>query len=186
MEPITLILTALALGGGLVAKKTVEEATKDSYEAIKKLIAQKFSGKPEAQMALTKYEEKPKIWEAPLKDALIEVSADKDEEIMTMTKHLMEKIEPQHLAMGKYNVQTSGEIQGLVQGEQVRVTMNFDNSVKSQSSGKEILSKEERDILEVAHHKNGDIYVDSIQNFGEDIIDLPIKDYDTDYQSSYG
>jgi len=130
METIMFILNAIATGIGIAAKKTVEEATKDSYEKLKARLKKNFSMKPEAQMALMKYEEKPKVWEKPLKDALIEIGADKDKKLIEIAKTFMEQMNPQQATMGKFNIQIKGGVRGFVQGDKNHVTMNFAENSK--------------------------------------------------------
>ena len=91
MEPITLILTALVAG----TAKAAGDAAPDAYNGLKALIQKKFAGKPEAEMALTKHEEKPKVWEEPLKEALTESGVDKDEEILKMAQELLKQLKSQ-------------------------------------------------------------------------------------------
>lgn len=91
MDPITLILTALITG----TAKAAGDAAPDAYKGLKALIQKKFAGKPEAEMALAQHEEKPKIWEAPLKEALAESAVDKDEEILKAAQALLDKIKAQ-------------------------------------------------------------------------------------------
>jgi hypothetical protein len=128
MEPITLILAALAAGAIAGIQATASQAIKDTYASLKKLIQFKFAGQQDAELALAKYEEKPEIWEAPLKNALAEVAADKDKEIVTVAQKVMALIDPEQAAMGKYNVQITGNVQGLVQGDNAQVTMTFNDN----------------------------------------------------------
>ena len=99
MDPITLILTALATG----ATKAAGEAVPDVYKGLKTLIQKKFAGKPEAEMALTKHEEKPEVWKEPLKEALAESGIDKDEEILKAAQALLEQLKPE-AAAGTINI----------------------------------------------------------------------------------
>lgn len=125
MDVITLILTALTAGAVAGAQATAGEAIKDAYHGLKVLIQRKLTSKPEAEIALAKYEDKPKVWEAPLKEALTEANVDKDEEIIRAAQKLMTLVNPQQAAMGKYNVQITGNVQGFVQGDNAHVEMNF-------------------------------------------------------------
>lgn len=127
MDPITLILTALAAGGAALAKGTLGEAGKEAYKGLKALIKRRFADKPEAETALVKYEDKPNVWEVPLKDALVETTTGRDEEIIMAAQQVMASVNPQQAAMGKYNVQITGDVQGFVQGDHAEVTMKFDN-----------------------------------------------------------
>lgn len=121
MEPISLLLAALAVGGQAVAGEVIA----DVYENLKGYVKRKFVGDPEAEMALAKHAEKPEVWEAPLREALVRHGADKDEEIITAAQQVMTHVNPQQAATGKYNTQITGDVKGLVQGDNARVNMSF-------------------------------------------------------------
>jgi hypothetical protein len=127
MDPITVIVTALATGAAAAAKETASEVIKDAYHGLKALIQRKFADKPEAESILAKHAEKPAVWEAPLKEALAEVAADRDAAILTAAQQLMALIDPQQAATGKYTVHIAGNVQGVVQGDHAQVTMSFGN-----------------------------------------------------------
>ena len=91
MDPITVILTALVTG----AAKVAGDAIPDAYQGLKALIQKKFAGKPDAEMALAKHEEKPKVWEEPLKEALVESGVDQDQEILKAAQALLDKTKEQ-------------------------------------------------------------------------------------------
>ena len=125
MDPVTLIASALAAGAAAAAKDTASQAVKDAYAGFKALIQKRFTDRPEAEMALAKHEEKPKVWEAPLKDALVETGVDKDQEVLQMAQQLLKLVHPQQAAQGKYSIQI-GEAKGVVIGDDAEVTMTFD------------------------------------------------------------
>ncbi len=125
MDPLTLILTALVAGAAAGTQSTAAEGIKDTYHGLKALIQRKFAGKPDAELALLKHEEKPEVWKAPLKDALIETAADRDEEIIKEAQKLMALVNPQQAAIGKFNTQITGNVQGFVAGDNAQVTMTF-------------------------------------------------------------
>ena len=124
MEPATaLILTALAFG----AREVASEAIKDSYKKLKGLVQRKFAGNQEAETALATYERDPDTGEAPLKEFLTQAGANKEAEIIEASQRLITHVNPQQAASGKYNVQSTGNVQGYVQGDHANVTMNFNN-----------------------------------------------------------
>ncbi len=127
MDPLTLILMALASGVTAATQEVDSEAVKDAYHGLRALLQSKFAGQPEAELVLAKHEEKPKVWEAPLKEALVEVAADQDEEIIRAAQKLMGQLNPQQAVAGKYNVQITGKVQGFVLGDNAQVEMNFGN-----------------------------------------------------------
>lgn len=75
-------------------------------------------------MVLAKYGEKPKVWEEPLKNALAQIGANKDEEIVRQAQQVMKLIKPQQASHGKYNIQIC-EGKGIVIGGDAQVTQNF-------------------------------------------------------------
>ena len=126
MDPITLILTALAAG----LQATASEAVKDAYTGLKTVLQRKFAGKPSAEMVLTEHESDPKTWEAPLKKALVQEGVSQDPEVIAAAQKVMSRDQPQQAAMGKYNVQIAGNVQGFAQGDHQNVTMNLENELK--------------------------------------------------------
>jgi hypothetical protein len=130
MDPITLILTALSAGAVASAQTTAAEAVKDAYHGLKTLLQRKFTDKPSASVALVEHEQNPQVWEAPLRQAISQERVYQDQAIIEAAQKLMAQIHPQQAAMGKYNVQIVGNIQGYAQGDYQQVTMNFDNEPK--------------------------------------------------------
>src|SRR5258708_31539720 len=111
MDPITLILTALTAGATASLKDTANQAVKDAYNGLTTLIKNKFAGKSDAEMALTQHEKKPNVLKAPLEESLKETGVDRDQDIITAPQHVMTLVQPQQAAMGKYNVQITGNVQ---------------------------------------------------------------------------
>lgn len=130
MDPITLILSALAAGAAAAAKDTASEAIKDTYQGLKVLVQRHFSGKPRAEMVLDEYEKEPGVWKEPIKKALTETGIDKDEAIVKAAQALMAKVDPQAAAQGKFNINISGSVEGQVIGDHAQVTMNFNGAPK--------------------------------------------------------
>lgn len=131
MDPVTLILSALSLGAAAGVQAAASATIKDTYQGLKTLIQRKLIDKPEGELILAKHTEKPNTWELPLKETLIEVGADKDEEIIKAAQRVMTLVNPQQAAIGKFNVQVAGDVQGFVQGDNTQVTMTFgDKTIK--------------------------------------------------------
>lgn len=130
MDPLTLILTALTAGATASFKDTANQTVKDAYNGLKVLIKSKFAGKPDAEMALVQHEKKPDVWKAPLEEGLKETGVDRDQDIIAAAQQLMKLVQPQQAAMGKYNVQIAGNVQGYAQGDNQQVTMNFGSEPK--------------------------------------------------------
>src|SRR2546429_6935807 len=130
MDPITLILTALTAGAAASVKDVTSSAIKDAYTELKGFLQRKFAGKPSAEVALNEHETDPKTWESPLRKELSQMQVDQDENIIEAAQKVMTLIQPEQAAMGKYNVQITGNVQGYAQGDYQQVTMNFGNEPK--------------------------------------------------------
>lgn len=108
MEPVTLILTALAAGtsaGVLDAlKDDAKEKVKAAYGKLHGLVKNRVSGRPHGELALAEYESSPKKWEGLLTAELIEAGAAQDDDLVAAAKVLLELIDQSGAKSGKYNV----------------------------------------------------------------------------------
>ena len=106
MEPVTLIVTALAAGAGAGAldalKDDVKEMAKAAYARLRGLATKRLSGRPHGELALAEHETAPGKWEALLAAELTEAGAARDDELVAAAKALMELVGP--AGAGKYNV----------------------------------------------------------------------------------
>jgi hypothetical protein len=89
MEPVTLIVTALALGAAAGLKPTAERAVKDAYSGLKSLIERKF-----AKVDLSLLEARPenKNRQAVVEEELQEVGAHQDAEILKQAQTLLDTV----------------------------------------------------------------------------------------------
>jgi hypothetical protein len=90
MEPLTMIVSALAAGAAAALKPTAEQVIKDVYAGVKALIQRKY-----AKVDLTPIERRPES-EAKRKSVqedLTEVGADKDPELLKQVTMLIEVLE---------------------------------------------------------------------------------------------
>ena len=125
IDPISVILAALAVGAAESAKEVGSEALKDTYNGLKKLIQRKITDKSDAEL-LDKYEAELKALEASLKDVLTKVSADKDKEIIGAAGEFLNQV-------NKYNITIMGNAFGTATGDSQHVEMTFelpDNKTK--------------------------------------------------------
>lgn len=124
MDPISLILSALIAG----AAKASGGVAQDAYDGLKALIKRKFESqdKSDSSSLLDKYEQKPEKTRPLLEDELTEVGLDKDEEVIKLAQKLMEQVNPQEAAEGKFNIQISGgTVQGLTQQNTGTINQTF-------------------------------------------------------------
>jgi hypothetical protein len=112
MDPITLIVTALAAGAAAGALDTVTDGAKAgitaAYAKLRGLLTRRVAGNQVAEVALAQYEADPKTWEAPLTTTLTTLGAADDAELVTAAKALMELVDQSGARAGKYNVTIKG------------------------------------------------------------------------------
>lgn len=121
MEPLALIVAALVAG----ATKAAGDAVPDAYKGLKSLIKRKFGSDPVAEMVLEEHESDPETYEAPLKKKLKEAGADQDEVILKAAQELLEQLNPEASAVGKYQVEFQGEVKGAQVGDSNIQTNRF-------------------------------------------------------------
>ena len=108
MDPITLIVAALAAGasGGAISalQDDVKGAVIAAYGKLRGLVAKRVAGNPGAELALTEYEADPEHWQTPLTAKLTRLGAADDTELVAAAKALMELVDSVGARVGKYNV----------------------------------------------------------------------------------
>src|SRR5260370_4648586 len=88
IDPISLIVAALAAGAAAAAEATASQAVKDASNGLKALTHTRFAGRPEASVALTQHELAPQVWQAPLRDSLDKTGAATDPIILEAARRL--------------------------------------------------------------------------------------------------
>jgi hypothetical protein len=108
MEPITLILTALAAGASAGAldelKDEAKERVKAAYGKLRSLVSKRFreAGTANGETVLVEYEADPESFEKGLIKKLTEADAGKDEGLVAAAKALLELLDQQNGKPGKY------------------------------------------------------------------------------------
>jgi lipid-binding SYLF domain-containing protein len=116
MDPVTLILTALAAGAALGVKDTASQAVKDAYDGLKTLVKRRFGGRADGELVLARYEEAPETWKDPLATELAAAGAGDDVGLVAAAQALMALADPAGSQAGKYTVQVLGG-QGVQVGD---------------------------------------------------------------------
>jgi hypothetical protein len=104
VEPVTLILTALAAGAAAGGTDSAASAVKDAYSGLKHLIGKRFTGKTSAVVALAEHESDPGTWQAPLTKALTETQVAQDEQVLAAARRLLELTDPDGTRAGRYTL----------------------------------------------------------------------------------
>jgi hypothetical protein len=127
MEPVTLIVTALASCASTAAGAAVSAGVQDAYTALKGLVSKRFEGTPAAEVALMEHEKNPRTWNAPLAQQLEATGATADEAILVAAKRLLGLADPAGSQQGKYAVTITGG-QGVQVGDGNTQTNTFTTS----------------------------------------------------------
>jgi RIP homotypic interaction motif len=108
MDPILLIVTALATGasaGTLDAlKDDGKDAAKAAYSRLRALAKKRVAGRPDGELALERHATDPRRWEPVLTGELFEAGASTDADLMAAAKALMELVDEGGARSGKYMV----------------------------------------------------------------------------------
>ena len=119
MDPVTLIVTALAAGAVLGLKDVTSAAVKDAYAGLKALVKKRFAGRPKGELALAEHEGS-QTWDEPLAAELAAAGADRDDELVTAAQALMRLVDEEGFEAGKYIVKYQVDArgsQGVVVGD---------------------------------------------------------------------
>jgi hypothetical protein len=119
MDPIALIVTALAAGAGLGLQDTASAMVKDAYAGLKALVKKRLGGGPDAELVLAKHEQAPETWQAPLMAELAETGADNDRDLIAAAEALLDLVSEAKGKAGKYTVDVRGA-QGVQIGDNNR------------------------------------------------------------------
>jgi hypothetical protein len=98
MDPITIIVSALAAGAAAGLKPTAEKAIKDAYEGLKSIIQRKI-GNVSVEALETKPDSKAK--QDSVAEDLVAASANQDPEVMAQTKMLLDVLKKHEEKTGK-------------------------------------------------------------------------------------
>ena len=117
MDPITLIVTALAAGAVSGITESASSAVKDACVSLKALVRKRLAGRPDAELVLARHEQAPETWQAPLAAVLGEAGADRDTGLVAAAQALLRLVDA--AGAGKYVVDVRGA-QGVQVGDRNR------------------------------------------------------------------
>lgn len=124
MDPVSLIVSALTAGAGAVLQETAGTVIKDAYQRLVSLVKKKFGKDTKAVAALEGHAEDSNTWQKPLEKSIQESGVAEDKDVLEAAKKLLELIQLKE-SFPKYDVEIEGDVQGFVQGDNAKVTINF-------------------------------------------------------------
>jgi hypothetical protein len=127
MDPVTLIVTALAAGAGLGLKDTASAAVTDAYGSLKTLVSRRLRGRHDGELVLVRHAKAPQVWDEPLTAELTAADAGADLDLVGAAQALMRLIDEAGSQAGKYAVQVHGS-QGVQVGDHNTQHNTFGNA----------------------------------------------------------
>jgi hypothetical protein len=124
MDPVTLIVTALAAGATSALQDGASAAVKDAYARVKALVMRRFANRPKGEVVLAEHEAAPQVWEAPLAAELSAAGAGGDADLVAAAQALMSLVDEAGSRSGKYVV-TVRDSQGVQVGDRNTQTNTF-------------------------------------------------------------
>ena len=126
MEPVTLIIAALAAGAGLGLKDAASSAITDAYSALKTLVSRKLTGRQAGELVLAQHEQAPDVWEKPLAAELSAAGAADDQNLIRAAQAFLTLIDTAGASAGKYRVIVR-DSQGVQIGDHNIQHVTFEN-----------------------------------------------------------
>jgi hypothetical protein len=89
MDPVTVIVAALAAGGAAGLEDTASAAVKDAYASLRAVVTRRLAGRPDAELVLARHEDAPQTWQGPLAALLADSGAAGDPEVVGAAQALL-------------------------------------------------------------------------------------------------
>ena len=124
MDPVTLIVTALAAGAAQGLTDAATTAVRDAYQSLKTKVAARLVGTPTQEIILAEHAKDPDTWKAPLTAALTDTGAVTDPTVVEAAQRLMALLDNAGTRTGKYTVDLRGA-QGVQVGDHNTQTNTF-------------------------------------------------------------
>lgn len=113
MDPITLIVAALAAGASSALQDDAKGAVKAAFARLRTLAKNRLAGRQNGEFVLEQHETAPEIYEKPLEHELKESGAATDSELVGAAEEFMKLVDARGAAAGKYvvNMQNASGVQ---------------------------------------------------------------------------
>ena len=104
MDPVTLIVAALAAGASAGVTDTVSQGVKDAYAGLKAPVLRRVQDQQAGEVAVVQHEKDPDTWAAPLVKTLTAAGADTDPQLIEAAQRLLQLADPAGARAGTYTV----------------------------------------------------------------------------------
>jgi len=116
MDPVTLIVTALAAGAASEHHDDARGAVKTALARLRGLVRKRFKDPANGEYVLDKHASAPEIWRSALQQELAESGAGSDAELVAAAQELMRLLGPRDAQAGE-NAVTVRDSPGVQIGE---------------------------------------------------------------------
>ena len=130
MEPVTLIVTALAAGAASALPDGAKSTVKTAYARLRELAKKRFAGRSSAEFVLAQHEQAPDIYRKPLEHELLESGAAGDCDLVAAAQELMKLLDAKGCQEGKYAVSVLNS-QGVQVGDGNTQTNYFGAQIRA-------------------------------------------------------
>lgn len=142
LDPVTLILTALAAGPELAVKHGGPMSATGADNTLKALVQRKLTDCPDGELALTRYAQEPQVWGALLAQALEQAGAGSDGNLVEAAQVVMRLADTAGSDAGKYSVEIEGGQSVQVGDRNTQVNQFIQTYIAQQSVVRESASIE--------------------------------------------
>jgi RIP homotypic interaction motif len=108
MDPVTLIVTALATGTASALQDDAKSGVQAALARLRALAGRRLSSRPAGELVLAQHEQAPDAYDKPLEHELAQSGAAADAELVGAAGELLKLLDPRGAAAGKYNVTVTG------------------------------------------------------------------------------
>jgi RIP homotypic interaction motif len=124
MDPVSLIVTALAAGAASAVQDGASGAVKEAYARLRDAVRGRLRGRPDGELVLARHEDAPDTWRGPLAGELSAAGAGNDAGLAAAARVLLELVDAAGSRAGKYAVTVTGS-QGVQVGNGNTQTNTF-------------------------------------------------------------
>lgn len=113
MDPVTLIVAALATGAASALQDDAKGTVKAALARLRALAKKRLSSRSAGEIVLAQHEQAPDVYGKPLEHELTQSGAADDPELVSAAQQLMKLLDARGTAAGKYavTVQDSSGVQ---------------------------------------------------------------------------
>jgi hypothetical protein len=124
VDPVSLIVAALAAGAGSAVQDGASAAVKGAYARLRDAVRGRLAGRADGAVVLARHGNDPQVWEAPLRVELTAAGAGDDAGLVAAARAVMELVDAVGAQAGKYAVTVSGS-HGVQVGDHNTQTNTF-------------------------------------------------------------